>query len=178
MIPLIIIMAVMYAISQGCYIFIDREDNPHISYRVFKSLRKVSPDKWDVQLLGPADSFAVYYPEGKAKGTGWGKGQAVYMHTFIGAFRLGMAERKKRRLMTDLSKMWLDDINEYQKKQEEEANKEIEKSSKEFEEYAKNITAGRLDPKAITWSEITSDKLFEMQAQIDELRNKVRESSQ
>ena len=175
MIFLILSISLLYCLLQGLYLFMERENNPHISYRIFKSLYKVAPDKWDIIDIGLMDSFAIYYPNGKGKCNS--TGQSIYMDTFIGAYLLGRYARKKSDKIASLSKSWLDDIDAYQKKQEEESNRVIEESSKVFADYAKNITTGRLDPRAVTWSDITSDKLFEMQAQIDELRNKVQESS-
>jgi len=177
MIFLILSISSLYCLLQGLYLFMERESNPHISYRIFKSLYKVAPDKWEIIDIGLMDSFAIYYPNGTGPRKYKSQGQVIYMHTFIGAYLLGRHARKKSDKIASLSKSWLDDIDTYQKKQEEESNRIIEESSKVFADYAKNITTGRLDPRAVTWSDITSDKLFEMQAQIDELRSKMQESS-
>ena len=115
------VLLVVYGICEISYRAIEVEDNACLSYKTIMALRKTAPEKWTYS--GCSGIMYYCHKPGQSK-------RAIYPTTLIDKLllRFAMARAKTDGIRDD----WLEDINEYQKKKEAEAEAEISQSSKDI----------------------------------------------
>lgn len=110
-----------------------------ISFRQFKSLYLIAPEKWDLK-----DTYVVYkiYKPGVVEYFSYTK-DCIFKHffdyiqylTFLDKHKKKQKENTRDESLAEVLKAWQNDINEYRQKSLEELKAEQEKINKEIEKY-------------------------------------------
>lgn len=110
-----------------------------ISFKQFKSLYSIAPDKWDLR-----DDYAIYkiYKPGVVEYYSYAK-DCIFKHffdyiqylTFLDKHKKKQKENIRDESLAEVLKAWQNDINEYRQKSLEELKAEREKIDAEIVRY-------------------------------------------
>lgn len=156
-----IVLSVVVAIAQGMYRSIEVGDSPHLPLKDMLTLSKIAPEKWSysrtlhcMSYRNPSTSGTVDY---------------VYPNTIFGYLLLPVVKPKET---SELQKMWLKDIEEYQKKKKEEGEAEIVNEQKKVDEclgslrhsacssVVRGIATGKIDPSTVYTSTLNGRNIL------------------
>ena len=127
------IFTVLLGVIQFMYRMVDVDGNTRISYKTYKKLRAIAPEKWESAPgygAGIFDNFVWY-----TKPNGYS--ERIYMNTFVESLLL-MMERDEDNL-SDLRESWLKDIEEYQKKSTKEIDVCEQAAKKDLEHIKDSV---------------------------------------
>ena len=149
------------AIAQGVYRSREVGDSPHLPLKDLLTLSRIAPEKWSysrnlrcMSYRNPSTSWTVHY---------------VYPNTIFGHLLLPVIAPKET---SELQKMWMKDIEEYQKKKKEEGEAEIVNEQKKVDECLsslrhnacssvfRGVATGKIDPSAVYTSTINGRNIL------------------